>query len=209
MSHLCTMNAVVLAGGKNSRINRKKAFIRINSQTIIEKTVRLLQNQFNRVLIISNERDDFTRFSLPVIPDIIKNKGPLGGIYTGLQASDTHHTFFVACDMPFLKEHVITALIEQAEGYDVVIPEHLGYLEPLCAIYSQTCIPVISKNLNTGQLKIKTILNDVRVKKIVWNESDICCEEGTFFNINTNHDLLTALKYAKQQVPVPVIASGR
>ncbi|OPX39960.1 MAG: hypothetical protein B1H13_08560 [Desulfobacteraceae bacterium 4484_190.3] len=34
--------------------------------------------------------------------DIIKGLGPLGGIYTALQAIPTEYGFFVACDMPFL-----------------------------------------------------------------------------------------------------------
>ena len=107
------MNAIILAGGKNSRIAVKKAFIKINSNTIIENTIQLFKSEFNRVIIVANKIEDYLHFGVEVISDTYKNIGPLGGIHAGLNASDTYYNFFVACDMPFINKKIIHMLKER------------------------------------------------------------------------------------------------
>ena len=54
---------------------------------------------------------------------------------------------------------------EKKKEFDVVIPETNDGLEPLCAVYSNKCIPRIEKNLNNKIFMIKKFFKKNRVKK--------------------------------------------
>ncbi|MCK5075697.1 MAG: molybdenum cofactor guanylyltransferase [Calditrichia bacterium] len=190
------MNAIILAGGKNSRIAVKKAFIKINSNTIIENTIQLFKSEFNRVIIVANKIEDYLHFGVEVISDTYKNIGPLGGIHAGLNASDTYYNFFVACDMPFINKKIIHMLKESINNYDIIIPEHDGYLEPLCAIYSKMCLMPIVERIENRDLHVSSIFDDVKVNKIHWNNYKNLEKGDVFFNINTQHDLEKAVQFS-------------
>ena len=125
--------------------------------------------------------------------DLIKGKGPLGGILTGLTHSGSHLNFVMACDMPFPQRALIELLLEKCCDYDVVIPEAGGDVEPLFAIYSKSCMPVIMDHLQKDDLKVRSVLSELRVRKISEGEIEsVDPERRSFFNINTNQDLKKA-----------------
>ena len=133
------MTGIILAGGCNSRLDRPKAFIHISGISIIENAIRLLEKEFDKIIIIANEENKYNHFGYPVVCDIYKKMGPLGGIHAGLKFSDTHYNFVIACDMPFLNNKLIAHQKSARFGFDAIVPEHTGYFEPLCAIYSKGC----------------------------------------------------------------------
>lgn len=187
--------AIILAGGKNTRIARNKAFIQLPSgETILQHTMNILQEIFPEIIIVTNQRDAYLKFSVPVVKDLIEESGPLGGIFTGLCYSTSKHNFVVACDMPFIKPVLIRLLLNKSEDYDVVIPEVDGKVEPLFALYSKNCLPVMFEHVQKRNLKIRQVLGKLRVKKIEAEEIDWQDPEHlSFFNINTEEDLRKAL----------------
>ncbi len=55
-----------------------------------------------------------------------------------------------ACDIPFASEAVIRHLVDRVRpGDQVVIPRTDDGLEPLSAVYSRACIPLIEESLKT------------------------------------------------------------
>ena len=128
-----------------------------------------------------------------MVEDLIKESGPLGGIFTGLCYSVSKHNFVVACDMPFIKPALIRLFLEKSGAYDVVIPEVDGEVEPLFALYSKNCIPVMFEHLQKQNLKIRQVLGKLHLKKIGAEEIDRL-DKGhlSFFNINTQEDLRRA-----------------
>ena len=59
---------------------------------------------FKEVILVTNSPEDYVLFEneCRIIPDIIKDKGPLGGIHSALSNTAKKAVFFVACDMPYL-----------------------------------------------------------------------------------------------------------
>ena len=186
--------AIILAGGKNTRIARNKAFIQLSTgETILQHTMNILQEIFPEIIIVTNQKDAYLEFNVQVVEDLIKESGPLGGIFTGLCYSTFKHNFVVACDMPFTKPTLIKLLLEKSETYDVVIPEIDGEVEPLFALYSKNCIPVMFEHLQKQNLKMREILGKLQVKRIGAEEIDrLDPEHLSFFNINTEEDLKRA-----------------
>ncbi|GBE27983.1 putative molybdenum cofactor guanylyltransferase [bacterium BMS3Bbin03] len=183
------MTAVILAGGKNSRIGRNKAFLQIGDNTFIERIVAKLKSLFENIIIVTNTPTDYEFPGIKLIKDIIPDKGPLGGIYSGLNFSSDFYNFFVACDMPFLNLDFIDYMCNRVEGYDLVIPYVNGRYEPLHAIYSKNCSVPIKMQLKENNLKITDFFNQVKINKI--NEQEISRfdpEFQSFININTIKD---------------------
>jgi molybdopterin-guanine dinucleotide biosynthesis protein A len=193
--------AIILAGGKNTRIARNKAFIELpTGETILQHTINILQEIFPEIIIVTNQsqdpefgKDAYLKFNAQVVEDLIKESGPLGGIFTGLCYSVSKHNFVVACDMPFIQPALIRLLLEECGNYDVVIPEIDGEVEPLFAVYSKNCIPVMFEHLQKQNLKIREVLSKLKVRKIREKEiNQVDPQHLSFFNINTEEDLKRA-----------------
>ena len=194
------IGAIVLAGGKATRLGRNKAVEVIGGQTLIERVVRQLKTLSSNILIITSGKGN----GIPHIPDveiaadINPDDGPLGGIYTGLAASRCFHNIVVACDMPFLNTQLLSYMAGLSQDFDAVVPRlDNGYVEPLHAVYSKACLDSISPRLEQGQLRVDLFLKDVKVRYIEVEESRrLDPQQLSFFNINSQSDLDRAIAIA-------------
>ena len=187
------VTAIVLAGGKNQRLGRSKALEAIGGKGLIEHVVERLEPLTSQILIVTSRE----QLDLPVackaeiLVDLYPDKGPLGGIYTGLLASRYSHCIVVACDMPFLNTHLLRYMIELSHDYYIVVPSlEEGKVEPLHAIYSKNCLGSMKTPLEGNELEVYSILNTVRVRYVDRAE----CQKYdpqllSFFNINYQTDL--------------------
>lgn len=160
------MTAVILAGGKSSRMGYNKAFLKLKGKTFIERQINLLREMFDEILISANTPSEYEYLNLPVFKDIYPDKGPLCGIYTSLINSSSLYTFMLACDMPFVEIGLIKHLKGFTRDYDVVVPKSERGLEPLHAFYSKNCIDPIKKELDSNNLRIISFFPHVKVKII-------------------------------------------
>jgi molybdopterin-guanine dinucleotide biosynthesis protein A len=101
--------------------------------------------------------------------------------------------------MPFLNSDLLRYLIGTATGFDVVMPRINGLIQPLHAVYSRDCLPVIHKEIERSQLQIRVILEHVRVRYIEQEEIDrFDPRHLSFFNVNTPNDLEEARNIAAE-----------
>ena len=184
------VTGIILAGGKGHRIATNKAFLTVGNRPIIADTIDTLRSLFNEILIITNDPEAYSSLDVEKVKDIIPGKGPLGGLYTGLTVSKTVHSYVVACDMPFLNPALINYMLEQRDGFDIIVPQSVVGLEPLHAIYSKNCIEPILRRLDNGDLKVQSFFGEVKVKYIRQTEIERFDPElRTFFNINYREDV--------------------
>lgn len=174
---------------------KNKALLKVGNKSIIERVIDALSIVTDNILLITNSPKEFKHLAIPTYSDIIHGSGPLGGIYTGLQKSMTDYGLVIACDMPFIQSYILESLINQMEGYDIVIPFTPDGYHPLCAIYSKKCITPIRSLINSGSLKVTNLFPCVKVNKVDFTKSSEC-ELNAFFNINTNDDYLLAISLA-------------
>jgi molybdopterin-guanine dinucleotide biosynthesis protein A len=187
------LGAVVLAGGRSSRLGQDKAFLKVNGQFLIELIVDQLAQLSDEVIIVANEASRYEQFEAVVVGDAYPGKGALGGIYSGLTASTSSHCLVVACDMPFLNLSLLRYMQGLASDYDVVIPRIGKLTEALHAIYSRDCLPFIDDLLEAGDLRIVHFFSHVRVRYVDRDEVDIFDPEHlSFFNINNQTNLMRA-----------------
>jgi len=193
------VTGIILAGGVSKRLDyENKALLKIGDKSIIERVVDALFKVTERILLITNSPEELGHTGLPMFGDILPGSGSLGGIYTGLRISRTHHNLVVACDMPFIRPHLLTLLINHRSGYDVVVPVTPDGHHPTCAIYSRNCIEPIEAQIKTGDLRIANFFPRVKVNTIDMDTLDPCYDSNMFFNINTSEDYLKALSIANR-----------
>ena len=174
---------VILAGGKNSRMGFDKGLLPVDGIKIAERIIAVMQPIFQDIIIISNgSKYDYLGYD--VYRDIIKSSGPLGGIHSALSHSKTEKNFVVSCDMPFLNPEIIQFIIENAVDCEIAIPSHNGKLEPLCAVYNQSCKTKIEELLKKRALKLKNMLKHFITHQIVIPQ-DMLTKGNCFANINT------------------------
>jgi len=193
---------IILAGGKNLRLGRNKALEIIGGKTVIERVLARLSLIVNTIIIVTADGKNHL-MPLPdarFVADVYPGKGPLGGIYSGVSTSSTDLNIVVACDMPFLSTDLLQHMLELAPGFDAVVPRTRESLfEPLHAVYSRNCLPVIKSHVESGKLSIRAFLAEVKVRYI---EEDECRrydpELLSFFNMNRQADYERALKIAER-----------
>ncbi|MCQ8212924.1 molybdenum cofactor guanylyltransferase [Cetobacterium somerae] len=183
-------SVVLLAGGKGSRLNYiDKSFLKFNGKTFVEIIIEKL-SKFSEIIIISNSPEKYLGYNLKVIKDEIKNVGPLGGILTGLKNATNEECLILSCDTPFLEEEFLEYLGRFKGDYDISIPIHNSFREPLCALYKKSSMDEIINCINNKEFKIANIFKNLKINWININEFENFNKiSSSFFNINTFEDL--------------------
>jgi len=186
------ITGILLSGGGARRMNgANKAFLMIGGERLIDRNVRLYRELFDEVILVTNSPRDYLDLDLTIVTDIVKGKGPLGGIYTGLFFCRSDHAFVAACDMPFLNGDFIRFMTEEIRGHDIVVPEMPDGLQPLHAVYSRKCMPAIRRCIDEDRLKVTGFYRRYKVLRIQADDVTRFDPEGRMFlNINLPEDLV-------------------
>jgi molybdopterin-guanine dinucleotide biosynthesis protein A len=189
-------SAIILAGGKSTRLGRDKASELLLGVPLLQRVVSQVAPLAAEVVVVSAAGQALPAIaaSVPVsmVEDTFAESGPLGGIYTGLRAITTRVALTVACDMPLLQPSLLTQLLMLATvDYDAVVPTNDMYLpEPLCAVYSTRCLDAIVSQVGAGALKVALFFDKVRVRYVPPSEWRTWDPEGlSFLNVNRETDL--------------------
>jgi molybdopterin-guanine dinucleotide biosynthesis protein A len=179
-------NGYILAGGKSSRMGTDKGLLLIEGKAMIEYVIEQMQSVFDNLVIVSNN-PAYQKFGLKVIPDLIKDIGPAGGIYTALNHSDSQLNFIVSCDMPFVTKEAIEFIITNTNESQIILLENQGKLEPLFGVYSKDCEEKWLQLIEQEKVKLQDMVLHFKLKTIPVENNEIFA--ATFFkNINTKAD---------------------
>jgi molybdopterin-guanine dinucleotide biosynthesis protein A len=194
------MTGAVLAGGDSTRMGINKALLPFGGVRMIEGIIQKIRPLFAEIHIVANEPNPYAYLGLPIVPDQVRGKGPLGGIYSALLYSRSPQTFCVACDMPLVNPAVVAYLRDAAVGYDVVVPKMPDGYQPLHAIYGKACLAPIASMIRGDRLKIDQLFSAVRVRVVTAEElrpmdPDLRC----FVNVNTREQLEAELERERKR----------
>ena len=196
------MSCIVLAGGKGLRLGRDKAREIVGNKSLLESVVSQLSSFNSDVIIVIAREQSLSRFidypKVRIVTDTYPDKGPLGGIYTGLTVSDSFYNLVVAGDMPFLNQALLRYILQLSADFDVVAPRLGNLVEPLHSVYSKECSPTIEHLIRQGNLSVSQLLTSVRVRYVETEEIDkFDPKHLSFFNVNTEADLERARELAR------------
>ena len=184
-------SAIILAGGKSSRMGTDKGLVEFNGKKMIEHILDVIKYLTDEILIVSNN-PDYKKFEFPVAEDIYKECGPLGGIHAGLSKSTTPWSFVIGCDMPYITSGFLEFLILQLpQPCDAIVPVHDEKVEPLCALFNRTALPKMESLLLKNELKMQEVVTKLN-SKFVDVPMNHFLASMIFKNINSRVDLITS-----------------
>ncbi len=177
----------VLAGGHSSRMGRDKALLPYGTGTLLEFIAARVRNVAGSAAVIGDSTK-YDSFGYPVYADRVPGCGPISGLQTLLGLALADWNLMLACDLPQVPESVLSALMELAESLPdprraCVVPV-IGEarLQPLCAVYHASCLPIVNRALIDKQFKMINLLEKLRV--CTSPQADALA----FRNINTPQD---------------------
>ncbi len=185
------ISAVVLAGGKSTRMGENKLLLPLGAGTIVSNLISTLSGLFSECVVVTDHPHNYASLPVRITGDLISSpqKNSLVGIHAGLSVSQTAYSLVLAGDMPFVKPALLQELCDRTEGFDVVIPRQGQYLQPLCALYHKNCLPYIEKLLANNHYKILDFYPYVNVRSVDVEElRPYDSELLSFFNVNTPED---------------------
>jgi molybdopterin-guanine dinucleotide biosynthesis protein A len=181
-----SLTGLVLAGGASRRMGRDKALLELGGRPLIQIVVERMRQVCGEVLIVAADVPSYAGFGVDVIEDRFQDVGVLGGLHAGLAAASHELTLAVGCDMPFLKPELLRAFAAWAEGYDVVLLRHNGYMEPLHGAYRRTCLLPIEAAIRAGERRIISFFPQVCVRTVTPEEvASLDPQLESFRNLNT------------------------
>jgi molybdopterin-guanine dinucleotide biosynthesis protein A len=176
-------SAIVLAGGNSSRMEQDKSMLSIEGLPLIEHVCNQLQPHFDAILVSTNEPDKHAFLGHGTVGDQQTGQGPMMGIKSALEASSHDLNFVVACDIPEVNTNLIHHLLDEADGYDAIVPRSSpDKIEPLFAVYRKSIIPHMEKALSESRRSVKAAFDSAAIK-YVDIPSDI-----NLHNLNTPDD---------------------
>jgi molybdopterin-guanine dinucleotide biosynthesis protein A len=188
----CNNTAIILAGGKSSRMGFDKQFLKLQDKFIVEITAEKLEKIFNEIIIVTN-KPKWYEYGYKLTSDEIEGFGPLAGIHAGLKSSSSMYNYVVACDMPFINTNYIRYMMELIECHegkaDAVITRYGDWIEPFNAFYSRSLLPRIEESFRTNNRQINKLLKDANVYYISEAKArEFSPDWEMFTNVNTFTD---------------------
>ena len=188
------MTAIILAGGRSSRMGTPKALLPFDDEPLIVHIVRKLQPVFADVVVVAAPGQQLPSMPVRLVHDDVAYQGPVGGIYYGLRAAAGEFGFVTSCDSAFLNTALISHLLSLRADYDVVVPRWEGRFQPLLAVYRKTVLPFCETQLAKGELRPIYLFDKVRTRCVEEDEIRTCDPDGaSFFNMNRPDEYAEAL----------------
>lgn len=189
--------AVVLAGGKSTRMGTSKALLPFGAETMLQRVVRMLATIVSPIVVVAAPGQELPPLPADVIltHDEREARGPLEGLRAGLKAlPDTVASAYVtSCDVPLLVPGFVTEMLALSAGYDVTVMEIDGFPHPLSAIYRRATLPHIEDLLAHDRLRPVFLYERVRTRRVSPAEITSDPDLQTLRNLNTREDYERAL----------------
>lgn len=148
--------ALVLAGGRSTRMKRDKAALAYHGRTQLEWAVAFLQPHVQRVFVSvrPDQINDPIRARFDQIVDTRDDVGPIAGIMAAQAKYPDVAWLVLACDLPYLDDGTLTTLIAARQPQRLATAfrsSHDVLPEPLCAIYEPASREAILAHVASGK----------------------------------------------------------
>ncbi len=169
--------AVLLAGGRSSRMGQPKALLRVGGLAMVARVAHALERACDELVVVTAgepgsaavapERElrevlAGTAFAarpggLRFACDASPGRGPVAGFAAGLAESRADTVLVAPCDLPFLSPDLVRGFFEFAEQPgkpDVVAARRGGFWEPMPVVLRRASMArVYAAQLEQGELR--------------------------------------------------------
>ena len=182
MDQYKNFSAIILSGGKSSRMGTDKCDLIYEGDTLLNFQVNKMMELGIDDIIAAGYRG--SNCKCKVIKDDI-SKGPVSGILVGLKKIKYDRAVVLSVDVPLIRKETIQKIMIQSvdKDLDIVIARHSGKREPLVGIYKKNIIEKIEKVLNEDDFSAMKLF-DMCDSGMV----DVDDDDKYFINVNYRED---------------------
>lgn len=195
--------AIILCGGKSSRMGQDKATLPFGPELMLQRVVRIIGQVVDpRAIVVVAAPGQ----NLPKLPDgmIITrddrpNRGPLEGLAAGLRSMPAfvEAIYATSCDVPLMVPEFVNCMFERLGENDIAVPFDGHFHHPLAAVYRPSVLMHVQSLLESDRLRPKFLFDEVRTVEIPVEElRQYDGELSTLMNLNHPEDYVAALKAA-------------
>ena len=175
---IANSTAVILCGGLSTRMKMPKY------KLFLERIILHLKD-FENIALSVRDENQISEYNFQLLPDLVRDCGPLGGIFTALKMSKTKYIFVTPCDAPNITREFIAELYKNLTDDDIcLLPVFNGSVQPLIGIYKTCCADEIERALNEKIYSVKKFLSRLKVHYVNFGEE----WQDVFRNINTQKE---------------------
>ena len=185
-------SALLLAGGRSTRMGRDKATLLIEGQPLWQRQLATLRATGASELFISGPADGpYAECGVTVIEDLTPGTGPLAALEAVLPRIANSHAVVLAIDLPAMRADFLTMLVKTALARDCsVVPEFGGRFEPLVAVYTPSLLPLVIECLHGTDHSMQNLLRKAAQSGRVIAHPLIIEDLPLFQNLNTPGDVI-------------------
>lgn len=163
-----SLNGLVLAGGKSTRMGEDKALIQWHGKEQMYYLADMLKEFCDEVFISCRiEQSNCIDKKYKIITDEVENAGPLMAIISAFHENRDCAWLVVACDLPLLDAKTIDYLIQHRDETSIATTFKSSYdnlPEPLVTIWEPEALPLLESALLQGRLSPQRILLNAKIK---------------------------------------------
>ncbi|MEA3186322.1 MAG: molybdenum cofactor guanylyltransferase [Chthoniobacter sp.] len=180
-----TFSAVLLAGGKSTRMGGDKAELLLNGSPFWRIQLDLLREAgAGEIFIAGSERELPRDSGVTIIGDAQPPGGPLSGVIAGLRRSTNPLLLVLAVDMPAMTASFLKSLVARAQPDCGLVPKTDAY-EPLAAVYPTAALAAAEDCLQRGIFSMQEVVARVVASGLMREYVVPSQERPLFFNTNT------------------------
>ena len=198
--HQANITTVILAGGAARRMGGEdKGVTLLNGKAMISYVIERLAPQSSALTINCNRSQQaYAKFGYPLIEDTISGGlGPLAGVLSALELSDSDYVLSVPCDTPLLPTDLIERMLQaiEKEGAEACTVNDGDRLHPVVLLVKRSVLTGLRSYLSGGGRKVHDWFYN-----IPHCSADFSDQPEAFININTPQQLATLQQRLQQRV---------
>ena len=196
--------AIILCGGKSSRMGRDKASLPFGSELMLQRVVRLLSEVVDSSAIVVVSA--VGQILPPLPPEILvacdenPDRGPLEGLAAGLKIMANHveAVYATSCDVPLMATGFVRAMFNHLGNHEIAVPVEGQFHHPLAAVYRPRVLTTVQQLLNANRLRPRFLFDEVDTIEIdVESLREFDPTLSTLMNLNHPEDYEAALQQLK------------
>ncbi|MEO1429256.1 MAG: molybdenum cofactor guanylyltransferase [Cyanobacteria bacterium J06632_19] len=180
--------ALILAGGKSSRMGTDKALVSYEGEPMLKRVYQVAAACTEQVYILTpwvERYENLLPSDCNYLIETQPGKGPVNGLSEGLEQITANWILLLACDLPLLDVEIIQSWINKLPQISsstlALVPQRSQIWEPMCGFYRKEMKTELDIFLKKGKRSFQELLSGIEVEALNIDE------KTSFMLLNCNY----------------------
>ena len=167
-----TRGAIILSGGRSTRMGQDKALMALGNQSLLERVLHQIAPvvEPQHIVIVASPDQHLPSLSseIKILRDATPHPGPLQAFVQGLAEFEgrADAVFLTGCDTPLIVPAVLEFLFAQLGDADVAVVEESERLHPLLAVYHPRILAAAREKSASQNRSLHGLIESLHARRI-------------------------------------------